>query len=158
MTKYFDDFVVGEVIELGSVKVTEEAIIEFARQFDPQSFHVDPIAAKESTFGGLIASGWHTCALYMRLMCDGMLGDSSSQGSPGMEELRWLAPVRPADMLAARFTVLEARRSSTKPHRGTVTFRSEMLNQDGEVVLGMMGRGLYGTRDALDATIPVESL
>jgi acyl dehydratase len=150
MTKYFDDFVVGEVIELGSVEVTEEAIIKFAKDFDPQLFHIDPAAAKESPFGGLIASGWHTCAMFMRLLCDGMLSDSSSQGSPGMEELRWLAPVRPGDTLAARFTVLDVRRSSTKPHRGTVSFLSEMLNQESEVVLSMTGRGLYGTRDSED--------
>ena len=150
MTKYFDDFVVDEVIELGSVKVTEEAIIKFAKDFDPQLFHVDPVVARESPFGGLIASGWHTCAMYMRLLCDGMINDSSSQGSPGMEELRWLAPVRPGDILTARFTVLDVRRSSTKPHRGTVSFLSEMLNQESEVVLSMTGRGLYGTRDAED--------
>lgn len=148
MTKYFDDFVVGETIELGSVEVTEEAILEFAREFDPQPFHVDPEAARETPFGGLIASGWHTCALYMRLLCDGMIADSSSQGSSGMEELRWLVPVRPGDTLTARYTVLDLRRSSTKPHRGTVTFSSEMLNQHGDVVLRMVGRGQYGTRDA----------
>lgn len=148
MTKYFEDFAVGEVIEFGSVEVTEEAIIEFARQFDPQPFHIDPEAAVETPFGGLIASGWHTCALYMRLMCDGMLNDSSSQGASGMEELRWLNPVRPGDTLTGNYTVLAVRRSSTKPHRGTVTFQSEMLNQDDEVVLRMNGRGQYGTRDA----------
>ena len=97
MTKYFEDFLVGDVIDLGSVEVTEAAIIEFAREFDPQPFHIDPEAALETPFGGLIASGWHTCALFMRLMCDGMLNDSSSQGSSGMEELRWLKPVRPGD-------------------------------------------------------------
>ena len=148
MTRYFDDFVAGEVVELGSVVVTEEAIIEFARQFDPQPFHTDPVAALDTPFGGLIASGWHTCSLYMRLLYDGLIADSSSQGSSGMEELRWLVPVRPGDTLTARYTVLDATRSSTKPHRGTVRFRSEMLNQRGEVVLGMIGRGQYGTRDA----------
>jgi len=137
---------VGEVIELGSVHVTEEAIIEFAERYDPQPFHVDVEAATESPFGGLIASGWHTCALYMRLLCDGMVNDSSSQGSSGMEELRWLAPVRPGDLLRAVYTVLETKRSATKPNRGTVTFRSEMLNQDDVVVLRMVGRGQYGTR------------
>jgi len=146
MTKYFEDFAVGEVIELGSVHVTEEAIIEFAERYDPQPFHVDVEAATESPFGGLIASGWHTCALYMRLLCDGMVNDSSSQGSSGMEELRWLAPVRPGDLLRAVYTVLETKRSATKPNRGTVTFRSEMLNQDDVVVLRMVGRGQYGTR------------
>lgn len=148
MTRYFDDFVVGEVIGLGSVDVTEVAILEFAREFDPQPFHIDPEAARDTPYGGLIASGWHTCSLYMRLLCDGLVADSSSQGSTGMEELRWLAPVRPGDTLTGRYTVLDARRSSTKPHRGTVTFRSEMLNQHGEVVLRMVGRGLYGTRAA----------
>lgn len=148
MTKYFDDFVRGEEIELGSVEVTEEAIIEFAEQFDPQPFHVDVEAAKETPFGGLIASGWHTCAIYMRLLYDGMIRESSSQGSSGMEELRWLAPVRPGDTLRARYVVVDAQPSATKPNRGTVTFRSEMLNQDDVVVLRMVGRGLYGTRPA----------
>ena len=148
MTRYFDDFVVGESIELGSVLVTEEEILDFARRFDPQTFHTDPVAAQASPFGGLIASGWHTCSLYMRLLYDGMLADAASQGSTGMEELRWLAPVRPGDTLTARYVVLDAQRASTKPHRGTVTFRSEMVNPHGEVVLRMVGRGLYGTRDA----------
>ncbi len=148
MTKYFEDFTVGDEIELGSVEVTEEAIIEFAEQFDPQPFHVDVAAATATPYGGLIASGWHTCAIYMRLLYDGMISDSSSQGSSGMEELRWLAPVRPGDTLRARYVVLDATPSATKPRRGTVMFRSEMLNQDDVVVLRMVGRGLYGTRPA----------
>ena len=146
MTTYFEDFVVGSELVLGSVEVTEEAIIEFAERYDPQPFHVDPEAAKESPFGGLIASGWHTCALYMRLLADGLLHDSSSQGSSGMEEVRWLAPVRPGDTLTARYTVLDAQPSATRPNRGTVTFRSEMVNQDDVVVLRMVGRGQYGRR------------
>jgi len=148
MTKYFEDFVNGEEIELGSIEVTEQAIIEFALQFDPQPFHIDVEAARETPFGGLIASGWHTCALYMRLLCDGMVNDSSSQGSSGMEDVRWLAPVRPGDVLRARYVVVDAQRSSSKPNRGTVQFRSEMVNQNGVVVLRMNGRGLYGTRPA----------
>jgi acyl dehydratase len=146
VTIYFEDFVVGETVELGSVEVTETAIIEFAERYDPQPFHVDPAAAARSPYGGLIASGWHTCALYMRLLCDGMINDSSSQGASGMEELRWLAPVRPGDTLRGRFTVLDAVPSATKPNRGTVTFHSEMLNHDDVVVLRMVGRGLYGKR------------
>jgi acyl dehydratase len=146
VTIYFEDFVVGETVELGSVEVTETAIIEFAERYDPQPFHVDPAAAARSPYGGLIASGWHTCALYMRLLCDGMINDSSSQGASGMEKLRWLAPVRPGDTLRGRFTVLDAVPSATKPNRGTVTFHSEMLNQDDVVVLRMVGRGLYGKR------------
>jgi acyl dehydratase len=146
VTIYFEDFVVGDTMELGSVEVTSAAIIEFAERFDPQPFHVDPVAAEQSPFGGLIASGWHTCAMYMRLLCDGMVNDSSSQGGSGMDDLRWLAPVRPGDTLRARFTVLDARPSATKPDRGYVTFRSEMVNQDDVVVLRMIGHGLYGKR------------
>lgn len=151
MTKYFEDFSVGDVFHLGEVEVTEEAIIEFAERYDPQPFHIDPAAAVESPFGGLVASGWHTCAMFMRLFCDGLLFDSSSQGSSGMEEVRWLAPVRPGDTLRGRVEVLETKRSGTRPNRGTVFFRHEMVNQDDVVVLRMVGRGLYGTRpDASD--------
>ena len=146
MTTYWEDLVPGLAMELGSVDVTEHDIIEFARKFDPQPFHVDPVAAAETPYGGLIASGWHTCALYMRLLFDGMIHDSSSQGSPGMDELRWLAPVRPGDHLTARYTVEAATPSATKPNRGTVIFLSEMVNQDDVVVLRMRGRGLYGRR------------
>jgi acyl dehydratase len=146
VTTYFEDFIVGSVVELGTVEVTESEIIEFAERFDPQPFHIDPVAAEESSFGGLIASGWHTCALYMRLLFDGLIHDSSSQGSPGMEDLRWLAPVRPGDRLTATYTIEEVAPSSSKPQRGTVTFRSEMTNQDDVVVLRMRGRGLYGRR------------
>jgi acyl dehydratase len=148
--RYFEDFYVGEVLEFGSVAVTEADIVEFAERYDPQAFHVDPKAAAASPFGGLIASGWHTCAMYMRLLYDGLLADASSQGSSGMEELRWLAPVRPGDTLTGRYTVLDAQPSATKPNRGTVTFRSEMINQDGVVALRMVGRGQFGTRSAHD--------
>lgn len=148
MTTYFEDFTVGSVVELGTVDVSETEIIEFAARYDPQPFHVDPVAARASPFGGLIASGWHTCALYMRALFDGLIEDSSSQGSPGMEELRWLAPVRPGDRLRATYTVEGVAPSASKPYRGTVRFRSEMINQDGVVVLRMRGRGLYGRRPA----------
>ncbi len=148
MTIYFEDFVPGRVFELGSIDVSEDEIIEFATRYDPQPFHVDPEAAERSPFGGLIASGWHTCALYMRLLFDGILHDSASQGSPGMDELRWLAPVRPGDRLSATSIVEEATPSATKPNRGTVILRSEMTNQDGVVVLRMRGRGMYGRRPA----------
>ena len=148
MTIYFEDFVPGRVFELGAIEVSADEIIEFATKYDPQPFHIDPEAAEQSPFGGLIASGWHTCALYMRLLFDGILHDSSSQGSPGMDELRWLAPVRPGDRLSAASIVEEANPSTTKPNRGTVILRSEMTNQDGVVVLRMRGRGLYGRRPA----------
>ncbi len=143
---YFDDFAPGQVLELGSVTVTEDEIVEFARRFDPQPFHVDPDAAKESVFGGLIASGWHTGAMWMRLYVDAMLGGASSHGSPGIEELRWLAPVRPGDTLAGRLTVLETTPSERRPDRGTVRIRGEMVNQDGVTVMSMVSRGHFGRR------------
>jgi acyl dehydratase len=143
---YFEDFGAGQVLELGSRTVTEDEIIEFARQFDPQPFHVDPEAAAESVFGGLIASGWHTGAMWMRLYVDNMLGSASAQGSPGIEELRWLAPVRPGDTLHGRLTVLETTPSERRPDRGTVRIRGEMVNQDGVTVMSMISRGHFGRR------------
>lgn len=146
MTLYFEDFTPGRVFELGTVAVTADEIIEFATRYDPQPFHTDPEAAQQSAFGGLIASGWMTCGLYMRLYVDAVLADAASQGSPGVEEVRWLAPVRPGDRLTATSTVEEATPSATTPNRGTVLMRSEMTNQDGVVVMRMRGRGLYGRR------------
>jgi acyl dehydratase len=143
MTMYLEDFVVGQVYELGSVEVTEDEIIEFAMRFDPQPFHVDVEAAKESMFGGLIASGWHTCSLFMRLMVDGFIKDAASLGSPGMDEIRWLAPVRPGDRLTGTITVEDVQVSTSKPERGTIYIRSEMTNQDGVVAMRMLGRGMY---------------
>jgi acyl dehydratase len=142
----FDDFEAGQVHELGTHTVTEEEILAFAREFDPQSFHVDPEAAKESVFGGLIASGWHTGAMWMRLYVDSLLGGAASMGSPGIEELRWLAPVRPGDTLSGRLTVLEATPSERRPDRGTVRIRGEMVNQDGVTVMSMVSRGHFGRR------------
>lgn len=146
MTIYFEDFSVGDVFDLGTIEVTEAEIVEFARKYDPQPFHLDPSAAAASPFGGLIASGWHTGSMYMRLLADGLLNDSSSQGASGIEDLRWLAPVRPGDTLQGRYEVEEANRSETKPTRGTVHFLSEMRNQHDVVVLRMRGRGQFGTR------------
>ena len=146
--RYFEDFAVGQVVELGSRTVTEEEIVAFAREFDPQPFHVDPEAARESVFGGLIASGWHTGAVWMRLYVDSLLGGTASMGSPGIEELRWLAPVRPGDTLTGRLTVLETTPSAKRPDRGTVRIRGELENQDGVVVLRMTSRGHFGRRPA----------
>ncbi len=153
MTIYFDDFVIGQTFELGSVTVTEADIVEFATRYDPQPFHVDPDAAKTSSFGGLIASGWHTAAMFMRLLADGLLKESSSQGASGIEALRWLAPVRPGDTLRARYTIEDATPSATKPNRGTVRFLSEMVNQDDVMVLSMRGRSLFGTRPPPDHVV-----
>jgi acyl dehydratase len=142
----FDDFQAGQVHELGSRTVTEEEIVAFGRQWDPQPFHVDPEAATESPFGGLIASGWHTGAMWMRLYVDALLGGDAALGSPGIEELRWLAPVRPGDTLQGRLTVLDATPSERRPGRGTVRIRGEMVNQDGVTVMSMVSRGHFRRR------------
>ena len=142
----FDDFEPGRVYELGTKVVSQDEIIAFARQFDPQPFHLDPEAAKDSVFGGLIASGWHTGAMWMRLYVDSLLGGASGQGSSGIEELRWLAPVRPGDTLSGRLTVLEASSSESHPDRGTVRIRGEMVNQDGVTVMSMVSRGRFARR------------
>jgi acyl dehydratase len=148
---YFEDLQVGQVVDLGSHDVSEEEIIAFARQWDPQPFHVDPEAAKSSHFGGLIASGWHTGAMWMRLYVDSLLDGAASMGSPGIEELRWLAPVRPGDTLKGSLTVLETTPSERRPDRGTVRIRGEMTNQDGVVVMSMTSRGHFGRRPSVPA-------
>ncbi|GAB2975211.1 MaoC family dehydratase [Amycolatopsis acidiphila] len=132
--RYFEDYVPGSTQEFGSVKVTEAEIIEFATKYDPQPFHVDPTAAAQSHFGGLIASGWHTAGLMMRLLTENYLSPVSSLGSPGIDELRWRKPVRPGDELRIRVQVLEARPSKSKPDRGLVRSLIEVRNQDDEVV------------------------
>jgi acyl dehydratase len=145
---YVEDFVVGEVIELGSRPVTREEVVEFASRYDPQPFHVDEGAAKASIFGGLIASGWHTASMFMRLFVDRVLAGGASLGSPGIDEIRWPRPVRPGDTLTARVTVLEAAPSRSKPDRGHVRIRYEVSNQTGETVMTMIGVSLYRRRPA----------
>jgi acyl dehydratase len=128
--------------------VTRDEIVAFAREFDPQPFHIDEAAAAHTIYKGLIASGWHTIAIYMRLMWDSYLKDTMSLGSPGVDEVRWLKPVRPGDTLRARFTVLEAAPSRSKPDRGIVRSLSEVFNQHGEVVMTLRGLGMFGRRPA----------
>jgi acyl dehydratase len=142
--RYFDDFTPGEVIELGSRRITKDAIIAFAREFDPQVFHVDEDAARATIYGGLLASGWHTGSLIMRLFYDGLLKDTASLGSPGIDEMRWVKPVRPEDTLSVRMTVLECVPSRSKPDRGIVRSLLEMRNQHGEVVVTVRGLSLIG--------------
>lgn len=144
--RYFEDYVVGSTYEYGAVAVGEAEIIAFARQFDPQSIHVDPEAAARGPFGGLIASGWHTVALMMRLFVDNYLSSVASLASPGIDELRWLKPVRPGDRLSIRVTVTEARRSRSKPDRGMVRTRIEVLDQRGEIVATMQAMNLLRCR------------
>lgn len=148
-SRYFEDFQPGQIFELGEHTMTRDEIVDFARQFDPQPFHVDEEAAQRSAFGGLIASGWHTAAVFMRLYVDALLADAASMGSPGITELRWLAPVRPGDTLTGRFIVESVAPSSKRADRGTVHFRSEMVNRDGTTVLSMTGRGYFARRDAV---------
>jgi acyl dehydratase len=136
------------VREFGSEPVEEAEIIEFGKRFDPQEFHTDPEAAARGPFGGLIASGWHTAALMMRMFADNYLSKASSLGSPGIDELRWLRPVRPGDTLRVRASVTEAKRSRSKPDRGVVHTVTEVLNQNGEVVMTVKAMTLIRCREA----------
>jgi acyl dehydratase len=144
--RHWEDFHPGEVTEIGPITVGEDEMIAFARQYDPQSFHVDPVAAKDGPFGGLVASGWHTTALFMGMFVRAILLDTASLGSPGIDEIRWTAPVRPGDTLTGRVTVDEVRESATNPSRGTVFTTSELFNQDGVLVMRLKARGFFARR------------
>ena len=135
--RYFEDYESGMIYEFGPITIGEDDIIEFGRQFDPQVFHTDPQGAKQTVYGGLIASGWHTAGLMMRLFVDHYLSRIASLGSPGVDELRWTMPVRPGDRLSLRITVSETKRSRSKPDRGILHSFIEMLNQKREVVMSM---------------------
>ena len=143
---YWEDFPVGQIREFGGKTMSADEIVDFARQFDPQPFHLSEEAGKRSLFGGLVASGWHTCALAMRMMCDAYLLEAASLGSPGLENIRWLKPVHPGDTLRLRTVVLEARPLESKPHVGLVRTRWEMLNQRNEEVMQMEGYGMFRRR------------
>lgn len=147
---FLEDFYVGQVIELGGRSVTLEAILAFARDFDPQPFHVDEAAAKKSIYGGIIASGWHTTSILMRLMVDGLLSRSASMGSPGVDQIRWLLPVRPGDTLSARGVTTEVIPSQQKPDRGVVNSTYEVYNQKGEKVMTMQGMCMFKRRPAAE--------
>jgi len=143
---YWEDFAAGSGREYGGITLSAEDIVRFAREFDPQPFHVDPEAARTSVYGGLIASGWHTCALTMRMMCDAYLLDSASQGSPGVEDIKWLKPVRPGDTLRAGYTVLESRLLESDPNMGLIRMQWRMLNQKDECVMQMLTGGMFRRR------------
>ena len=145
--RYFEDYIPGAVHECGSIAVEEAEVLAFGRRFDPQPFHTQPEEAKESVFGGLIASGWHTASLMMRLFVDHYLSRVASLSSPGVDELRWLKPVRPGDELSLWVTVLETSRSRSKPDRGVVRSYIEVRNQRGEVVMTMKALNLLGCRN-----------
>ena len=145
-TRYFEDFRVGDVIDLGSTSASAEEIITFAKQYDPQPFHIDPEEAKHSAFGTLVASGWHSSALFMRLLVDNLLNETISMGSPGVDEVRWRKPVHPDEKLHARFTVLECTTSKSRPNMGIVRSSCELTNPEGEVVMSLKGLHFFGRR------------
>jgi acyl dehydratase len=146
--RYLEDYTPGTVYEYGHITVTEAQILDFARAFDPQPIHVDPSFAAQGPFGGLIASGWHTGAIMMRLFADHYLSRVASLASPGIDELRWPAPLRPGDSLRLRVTVTEARRSRSKPDRGLVRTHAELINQNDEAVLTLTAMNLIAARRA----------
>lgn len=147
-TLFWEDFAVGQTFQLGQKSVSADEIVRFAAEFDPQPFHVDEQAAQDSLYGGLIASGWHTCALLMRLMCDRYLLDAASMGSPGLESIKWLNPVRPGDTLSAQMTVAQSRVMKSKPGIGLIRSDYAMFNQHGEQVMAMSGWGMFKRRHA----------
>lgn len=146
MTHYFEDFKVEDVIELGSISASAEEIIAFAKQYDPQPFHIDREQAKHSAFGTLVASGWHTTALFMRLLVDGLLNDTISMGSPGVDEVRWRKPVHPDEKLYGRLTVIESTPSKSRPNMGIIRSLCELTNSEGEVVMSLKGLHFFGRR------------
>jgi acyl dehydratase len=143
---HFEDFATGQAIELGERTLSEEEIVEFAREVDPQYFHIDPAAAVDGPFGGLVASGWHTAVVWMRMYVDAVLSRTAGMGGAGVEELRWFVPTRPGDRLRGRFVVLDLTPSSHRPERGTIRFQGELLNQNDDLALRMRGKGYIRRR------------
>ncbi len=144
--RYLEDFHLGQHFDLGSFSLTEAEIIDFATQFDPQIFHTDPVAARDSAFGGLVASGWHSCSKMMRLLVDNVLANSSSMGSSGFDSLLWLRPVRPNDKISTSMVVTGVRTSASKPDRGIVRFEWNAHNDSGEQVAEMKTHCIFGRR------------
>jgi acyl dehydratase len=145
-SRYFEDYIGGGIYEYGTITVTESEIIEFARQFDPQPMHIDRELAARGRFGGIVASGWHTVGLAMRLYVDHYLSRAASLASPGVDELRWPNPVRPGDSLRIRVSILETKPSRSKPDRGVVRGLVEALNQDDQLVLSLIVMSIVGRR------------
>jgi len=145
-TMFWEDFRVGDSAPMGEVVVDRDEVIAFASKYDPQPFHIDEAAAKASMYGGLIASGWHTVALVMRMMVDSYLSKAASLGSPGVDNVRWLKPVRPGDRIRGQRTVLESRASGSRPNMGVVKTRWEVYNQNDELVMTMEGYGMFERR------------
>ena len=144
--RFFDDYTEGMTLDIGSFDVTESGIVDCAQRFDPQFFHTDREKAKEGPFGGLIASGWHTASMTMRVITEFYLSDTSSLGSPGLDNLRWAAPVRPGDVLSVHTTTIEARQSASKPDRGIVKTLVEVRNQSDVTVLDFTATNFIACR------------
>lgn len=146
--RFFEDIVVGSVNTFGHYEVTREEVMEFARAYDPQPFHLDDEAAAQTHFGRLSASGWHSCAMTMRMMVDDMnIHQQAGLGSPGVDHLCWIKPVYPGDTLSCRSEILEKRRSKSRPDMGIFKSKSQTFNQNGELVLKMISNGLIRVRD-----------
>ena len=146
MPLHWEDFAAGNVARYGPRTITREEILAFAAEFDPQPMHADEEAARATMLGGLVASGWHTCALAMRMMADGFVVASASMGSPGVDEVRWLRPVRPGDSLTLRSTVIETRPSASRPGMGFIKFRHEMLDQADNCVMTLVSSMMIARR------------
>lgn len=144
----YEDFVEGVSLDLGRKTVTADEIVAFASEFDPQPMHLDEAAGQASILGGLSASGWHTCALFMRMLCDAFLLDSTAQGAPGVDQVKWKKPVLAGDTLTGRVTVLNKRTSRSRPQLGFVSMRSELFNQRGEAVFELYNTGMFLAREA----------
>ncbi len=148
MTRYLEDIKIGDRMEFGRYEVTEQEIIEFASKYDPQKIHTDPAFAAQSDMGGLIASGWHTSAMFMRMMVDEIMGQDTGMVSPGVDDLKWMRPVRPGDVLRVRGEIVAARPSRSKPDRGIVQTRYEVLNQNDDVVMSVKTNSFIRRRAA----------
>jgi acyl dehydratase len=145
--RYFEDYEPGAIYEYGHVVITEDAIVEFARRWDPQPIHTDPVFAARGPFGGLIASGFHSAGIFMQLFVTHYLSPRASLASPGIDEMRWPIPVRPDDVLRLRTTIIEARSSRSKPDRGLVHTKAELYNQEDERVMHLLPINILLRRD-----------
>jgi len=145
--RYFEDYVPGLAVDCGSFTMNQADIIAFATEYDPQPFHVDPVAAEDGPYGGIIASGWHTTSMMMRRLVEHYISPESSLGAAGVDEIRWPRPVRPGDTLHVRATVRDARRSASRPDRGIITTTGELTNQDGDLVMRLTAINFVLLRD-----------
>jgi acyl dehydratase len=148
--RYFDDFSIGQELQLAPQTITRVELIAFAAEFDPQPFHLDEAAGSQTLLGGLSASGWHTCAIFMRMMCDGWLNQTASMGSPGIEAVKWLHPVRAGDRLAGSSQVIEMRASKSRPNMGIIRFRHVVANSRGVSVLDMVNPIMFSRREGAE--------